>query len=96
MDTMPQDGVSHYRNYANYSKPDPEYWCPECIRTCIKDANTVDNSAVMRYCSRHTLSLEGECDEDVTFDMQYPGMVSGGQEARDLCDAIHRDQWTRQ
>ena len=70
---------------------DPDYiaentWCPECS----KDFTTGDCRAVMRYCSKHPRSLEGDKDNHVEFDMQYPGMVAGGQEARDLCDMIHK------
>jgi hypothetical protein len=88
MDITPE-AVRSDSYYGKYSEPDPEYWCPECI----KDANTVDidERAVLRLCQKHKSDMEGDKDNSVSFDMQYPGMVAGGQEARDLCNLIHGD-----
>lgn len=64
-------------------------WCPDCK----PDANTVDDpTAVMVFCKDHKPSFEGDMDNDVSFDMQYPGLVTGGRESRDMCDLLHKDR----
>jgi hypothetical protein len=74
--------------YSNYSEPDPEYWCP----TCVEDDNSldIDPRAVLKYCSRHRPDFSGELDNDVTFGITVPLLVTGGTEARDICNLIHR------
>jgi hypothetical protein len=62
-------------------------WCP----SCNIDAKNLTENPRMVYCNIHRPDFSGDLDDSVEFDMQHPGLVTGGKEARDFCKVIHRD-----